>query len=204
MIKIKEAILVEGKYDKNTLSQIIDTDIFESGGFRIFNDKSRIEFLRHIANTRGLILFLDSDGAGFVIRNRLKSCIQSGNLLQAYIPEVVGKEKRKRKPGKAGLLGVEGMQPEIIIAAIKQCGAHVLGDSADDNRCSQLTRNDLFRLGITGQTNSRILRDYVKFRLQLPSNLGTTALLSALNLTTNMSELESIVNEYNSSGTHNL
>ena len=126
MIRIREAILVEGRYDKNALSQLVDTAIFETGGFGVMKDREKIQFLRQVAEKRGLIIFTDSDGAGFVIRNRLKSLLPPDKLLHAYIPQIQGKEKRKQKAGKEGLLGVEGMSPELLIQALHRCGAHIL------------------------------------------------------------------------------
>ena len=129
MIRIREAILVEGRYDKNALSQLVDTAIFETGGFGVMKDREKIQFLRQVAEKRGLIIFTDSDGAGFVIRNRLKSLLPPDKLLHAYIPQIQGKEKRKQKAGKEGLLGVEGMSPELLIQALHRCGAHFLDEN---------------------------------------------------------------------------
>ena len=117
MVKIKEAIVVEGRYDKNTLSQIVDTTIFETHGFGIFKDKNQMQLLRQVAQKRGLIVFTDADGAGFVIRNHIKSAIPTQYLKHAYTPDIMGKERRKAAPGKEGKLGVEGMRPEIILNA---------------------------------------------------------------------------------------
>ena len=131
MIKVQEAIVVEGRYDKNTLSQIVDAPILETSGFSIMKDKDQLALLRKVAQKRGLIVFTDSDGAGFVIRNFLKSAIPETSLKHAYIPDVLGKERRKKTPGKEGKLGVEGMTPEIIL----QAGGH-------DTQCQRLLRED--------------------------------------------------------------
>ena len=128
MVKIQQAIVVEGRYDKNTLSQIVDAPIFQTNGFGILKDKQQLELLRRVAKTRGLIVFTDSDGAGFVIRNFLKSAITPEHLLHAYIPDIAGKEKRKAAPGKEGKLGVEGMTPEVILDCLRRAGATVQGD----------------------------------------------------------------------------
>ena len=125
MVKIKEAIVVEGRYDKNTLSQIVDAPIFETSGFGIFKDKQQMGLLRRVAENRGLIVFTDADGAGFVIRNHIKSAIQANFLKHAYTPDVFGKERRKTAPGKEGKLGVEGMKPEIILDALRKAGLTV-------------------------------------------------------------------------------
>ena len=122
MVKIKEAIVVEGRYDKNTLSQIVDAPILETSGFGIFKDKQQLKLLRKVAELRGLIVFTDADGAGFVIRNHIKSAIPGKYLKHAYIPDIAGKEKRKSAPGKEGKLGVEGMTPEIILQALRNAG----------------------------------------------------------------------------------
>lgn len=181
MIRIQEAILVEGRYDKNALSQVVDTAIFETGGFGILKDKERIDFLRQVAAKRGLVIFTDSDGAGFVIRNRLKSLLPSQQLLQAYIPQIAGKEKRKQKPGKEGLLGVEGMTPEILIEALHRCGAHFL-DENSPLPAGGITRQDLFAWGLMGGEGSREKRETLKRHFGLPSHLGTSGFLDALNL----------------------
>ena len=128
MVKIKEAIVVEGRYDKNTLSQIVDAPILETDGFGIFRDKQKLALLRRAAQTRGLIVFTDSDGAGFVIRNHLKSAIPAKYLKHAYIPDIPGKERRKAAPGKEGKLGVEGMSPDIILQALRRAGATIEGE----------------------------------------------------------------------------
>ena len=129
MVKIKEAIVVEGRYDKNTLSQIVDAPILETSGFGIFKDKQQLKLLRKVAQLRGLIVFTDADGAGFVIRNHLKSAIPGKFLKHAYIPDIPGKEKRKSAPGKEGKLGVEGMTPEIILQALRNAGATIEGET---------------------------------------------------------------------------
>lgn len=125
MVRIQEAIVVEGRYDRNTLSQIVDAPIFETNGFGIFKDREQMELLRAVAIRRGLIVLTDSDGAGFVIRNHIKSAIPGRYLKHAYIPDIPGKEKRKISPGKEGKLGVEGMRPEVILEALRACGATI-------------------------------------------------------------------------------
>jgi ribonuclease M5 len=194
MIAIQEAILVEGRYDKNTLSQVVDAAIFETGGFGILKDREKLAFLRQVAEKRGLILFTDSDGAGFVIRNRLKGLLPPEKLLQAYIPEIPGKEKRKKKGGKEGLLGVEGMTPEIILESLRRSGAHFLGEAAPSPR-GDITRQDLYTLGLTGGAGSKEKRELLKKQLGLPSHLGTSAFLDALNLITTKEALVHILNQ---------
>lgn len=192
MIRIQEAILVEGRYDKNALSQVVDGAIFEAGGFTIMKDREKIEFLRNVAEKRGLVILTDSDGAGFVIRNRLKSLIPKEKLLQAYIPQIPGKEKRKKRAGKEGLLGVEGMTPEIILEALRKSGAHILGE---EETCYEghITRQDLFALGLMGGEGSQDKRNFLKKELGLPSHLGTNGFLDALNLIITRQELEEML-----------
>ena len=132
MIKLRQAIVVEGRYDINTLRQLVDAPIFETCGFGIMNDREQLALLRAAARRRGLIILTDSDGAGFVIRNRLKSALAGENVLHAYIPDMYGKERRKAAPGKEGKLGVEGMRPEVLLAALKNAGAELDGESAHE------------------------------------------------------------------------
>ena len=193
--RIREAILVEGRYDKNTLSQIVDTAIFQTDGFGILKDRQKITFLRQVAEKRGLIVFTDSDGAGFVIRNRLKSCLPKDKLLHAYIPDILGKERRKTKASREGLLGVEGMTPEIILACLRRCGAHFL-DEENEMEIPGITRQDLYELGLIGCSESSLMREYMKKRFQLPSHLGTSGFLDALNLITTLDEIKQVLNEY--------
>ena len=133
MVRIIEAIVVEGRYDKNTLSQIVDAPILETSGFGIFKDKQRMALLRRVAQSRGLIVFTDGDGAGFVIRNHIKCAIPAQYLKHAYTPDILGKERRKAAPGKEGKLGVEGMTPEVIVEALRRAGA-TFEDSAQSTR----------------------------------------------------------------------
>lgn len=195
MVRIREAILVEGRYDKNTLRQLVDTTIFEAGGFGIFKNRELLELLRIAAKKRGLIIFTDSDGAGFVIRNRLKGQLPPGQVLHAYVPDIPGKERRKQKPSKEGLLGVEGMTPEIILDALRRSGAHFLEEDTVCQKCGSFSRQDLFALGLMGGTDSAAKRDQIKRRLGLPKHLGTGAFLDALNLVTNKAELEAMLQE---------
>ena len=181
MIRIKEAILVEGRYDKNTLSQIVDAPILETAGFGIFKDKERLSLLRQIAEKRGLIVFTDSDGAGFVIRNYIKSAIPSQHLKHAYIPDIMGKERRKTAPGKEGKLGVEGMRPDVIIDALRKAGASFEGEDVAP-RVELLTKVDFFNLGLSGNPDSKAKRNALLKRLDLPEHMSANALLEVLNL----------------------
>lgn len=181
MIKIKQAIVVEGKYDKNTLSQVVDAPIFQTDGFGIMQDKQQMELLRRVAKVRGLIVFTDSDGAGFVIRNKLKSCIPPEHLLHAYIPDVYGKERRKATPGKEGKLGVEGMTPQVIIDCLLRAGATAEGESASCPK-SEITKQDMFDAGLSGGPDSSEKRKTLMKKLDLPEHMSSNALLQALNL----------------------
>lgn len=191
MVKIREAILVEGRYDKNTLSQIVDAPILETAGFGIFKDKKQMALLRQVAQTRGLIVFTDSDGAGFVIRNHVKSAIPAKYLKHAYIPDILGKEKRKAAPGKEGKLGVEGMRPEIILEALRRAGATVEGE--ETTLTHQITKQDLMELGLSGGADSAAKRLALLKKLNLPEHMSANAMLQALNLLYSLEELTNIV-----------
>ena len=191
MVKIREAILVEGRYDKNTLSQIVDAPILETSGFGIFKDKKQMGLLRRIAETRGLIVFTDSDGAGFVIRNHVKSAIPGKFLKHAYIPDIYGKEKRKAKAGKEGKLGVEGMRPEIILDALRKAGATIEGENA--LHAKSITKQDMMDLGLSGGPDASARRLALLKKLNLPEHMSANALLQALNLLYDLEELKYIV-----------
>ena len=191
MVKIKEAILVEGRYDKNTLSQIVDAPILETAGFGIFKDKKQMALLRQVAEKRGLIVFTDSDGAGFVIRNHVKSAIPGKYLKHAYIPDIQGKEKRKAAPGKEGKLGVEGMSREIILEALRHSGATI--DGEESNSSHQITKQDLMELGLSGGADASAKRLALLKKLDLPEHMSPNAMLQALNLLLTLEELTNIV-----------
>ena len=192
MVKIKEAIVVEGRYDKNTLSQIVDAPILETAGFGIFKDKQQLRLLRKVAQTRGLIVFTDADGAGFVIRNHIKSAISGQYLKHAYIPDIPGKERRKAAPGKEGKLGVEGMTPEIILTALRNSGATIEGES-EKRTAGAITKVDLMALGLAGTSGSEEKRKRLMKHLDFPEHMSPNALLQALNLLYDLSELENVL-----------
>ena len=195
MLKIREAIVVEGRYDKNTLAQIVDAPILETKGFGLFKDPKQLELLRSVAKKRGLIVLTDSDGAGFVIRNHIKSAIPAKYLKHAYIPDVAGKEKRKAAPGKEGKLGVEGMSPEVLLAALKNAGATIEGENtAQEN--DQITKQDFVEFGLSGGLNASERRKRLQNRLHLPEHMSANALLQALNLLLSREELGKIVREW--------
>lgn len=191
MVRIREAIVVEGRYDKNTLSQIVDASIFETGGFGIFKDKEKMALLRSVAEKRGLIVFTDSDGAGFVIRNHIKSAIPGKYLKHAYIPDIFGKERRKAAPGKEGKLGVEGMKPEILIDALKKAGATLEGDGTIP--ANGITKQDMMDLGLSGSPDAAENRRKLLKKLNLPEHMSANALLQALNLLCSLDELYDMV-----------
>ena len=192
MVKIREAFGVEGRYAKNTLSQILDATILETSGFGIFKDKQQLELLRRVAKTRGLIVFTDSDGAGFVIRNHLKSVIDPQYLKHAYIPDIPGKERRKSAPGKEGKLGVEGMTREIILDALRRAGATFEGEETTFPK-HQITKQDLMDLGLSGGPNSSEKRKQLLQKLNFPEKMSPNALLQALNLLYSLEELKEIL-----------
>lgn len=193
MVKIKEAILVEGRYDSNTLRQIVDAPILETSGFGIFKDKKQMNLLRRVAEKRGLIVFTDSDGAGFVIRNHIKSAIPGKYLKHAYIPDIPGKEKRKSAPGKEGKLGVEGMTKEVILSALRASGATIDGEEAAER--ASVTKQDFMELGLSGGKDSSRKRQALIKRLDLPEHISSNALLQAVNLLCSKEELASILEE---------
>lgn len=193
MVKIKEAIVVEGRYDKNTLAQIVDAPILETSGFGIFKDKQQMDLLRRVAQSRGLIVFTDSDGAGFVIRNHIKSAIPGKFLKHAYIPDVYGKERRKAAPGKEGKLGVEGMDPNTIIEALTRAGATIEGESTVNR--NQITKQDLMELGLSGGQDASARRLTLLKKLNLPERMSANAMLQALNLLYSLEELSELVRE---------
>ena len=188
MVKIREAILVEGRYDKNTLSQIVDAPILESSGFGIFKDKQQLALLRRVAQERGLIVFTDSDGAGFVIRNHIKSAISGKFLKHAYIP---GKEKRKSAPGKEGKLGVEGMSRDIILEALRRAGATIEEEASEHK--AEITKQDLMELGLSGGANAQEKRKQLLKACNFPEHMSANAMLQALNLLYSLEELKQIL-----------
>ena len=184
MRKVREVIVVEGRYDKNTVSQVVDTTVVTLGGFAVFNDREKLAFLRRLAQERGLIVLTDSDGAGFVLRNYLKGALPKDRVKQAYIPDIAGKERRKRRPGKAGTLGVEGMRPEVLLEALRRCGATFEDGTGEETAPPEppITKADLFALGLAGGEGSAEKRQALLRRLDLPAHLTANGMLEALNL----------------------
>lgn len=182
MKRIKEAIVVEGRYDKNTLSQVVDAVILETSGFGVFKDTERLALLRRLAAERGLIVLTDSDGAGFVIRNYLKGAVEPSQVKHAYIPDRFGKEKRKRTAGKEGKLGVEGMSPDVLLEVLRKAGATFLEeDEAARPARTPLTKADLFLMGLSGVSDAAEQRSALLKRLDLPERMSANAMLDVLN-----------------------
>ena len=191
MVKIKEAIVVEGRYDKNTLSQILDAPILETDGFGIFKNKEQMALMRKVAEVRGLIVFTDADGAGFVIRNHIKSAIPAKYLKHAYTPDIFGKERRKASPGKEGKLGVEGMSREVILQSLRRAGATFQREETAEAK-QEITKADLMELGLYGPGSNDRRAALIK-RLGFPEKISTNAFLQAVNLLYDLRELKQMM-----------
>lgn len=194
MIRIKEAVIVEGKYDKLKLQTICDALIITTDGFRIFNDRDKRQFLKALAQRQGLLILTDSDRAGFAIRSHLKSFIPSDQIKNVYIPDVKGKEKRKQKPSKEGLLGVEGINEDTLASLLKSAAVTSLPPQGE-----RITKADLYSLGLSGQSGSASLRQSLIAELSLPSRLSPNALLEILNSAFTRNEFFEFVSKNNSS-----
>lgn len=180
MRRVREVIVVEGRYDKNALSQVVEGVIFETRGFGIFRDRERLALLRRLTAERGAVLLLDSDGAGFVIRGKLKGMLPTDRVKQAYIPDVYGKERRKKAPGKEGKIGVEGMSPVVLLRALEQAGA-TFEDGETAAPGEEITKADLYAMGLTGPGSVERRRALLR-ALELPEHLTVNALLEAVNV----------------------
>lgn len=191
LLKVKQAIIVEGKYDKIKLSSIIDAIIIQTDGYGIFKDKEKLDLIRFYANSTGIIILTDSDSAGFKIRNYLKGAIGDGNIINVYTPDVFGKERRKLKQSSEGKLGVEGLDTDIILDAFKR--ANVENISTKDYNSKKITHTDLYTLGLSGNPNSKKLRAELLKYLQLPERLTSTGLLEVLNTMYSIEQVENIV-----------
>lgn len=181
MHSVREVIVVEGRYDKNSLSQVVDAVIIETSGFGIFNNIQKQKLLRKMAESRGLVVLTDSDGAGFVIRNFIKSCVDPALVKHAYIPDIYGKEKRKLSPSKEGKLGVEGMRPEILLEALRRAGATI--DNEESAVRAKISKADMFAKGLSGKEGSKERRAALIRQLDLPEHMTADALLDFLNAT---------------------
>ena len=180
MQRIKEVIVVEGRYDKNTLSQVVDAVILETSGFGIFNDAAKRRLLKTMAEQHGLIVLTDSDGAGFLIRNHIRGCVDPKLVKHAYIPDIYGKERRKAKTSKEGKLGVEGMRPEVLLDALERAGA-TFDDSPAEKRSERITKADFYARGLSGGEGSAEKRRQLLKRLDLPERMSADAMLDVLN-----------------------
>ncbi len=187
MLKINEVIVVEGRYDKNSLSQVVDATIIETSGFGIFNDKQKQKLLRTMAEAKGLVVLTDSDGAGFVIRNFIKSCVDPKLVKHAYIPDVYGKERRKDKASKEGKLGVEGMKPEILLECLQRAGVNV-NDCEPSEELQPISKADMYAKGLSGKSGSKEMRLKLIKQLDLPEHISADALLDILNATMSREE----------------
>ena len=193
MLKIREAIVVEGRYDQNTLAQLVDTLIIPTQGFGIFKDREKASMLRRVAEKRGIIVLTDSDGAGFVIRNHLKGILPPEQVKHAYIPDLFGKERRKRQPGKEGKLGVEGMRPEVLEQALRRAGATILGETAPGEERRHITKLDLYQDGLSGGSGSAERRRALLRMLELPEHLTGKALPQVLDTLLTWEEYKALV-----------
>ncbi|HHY81908.1 MAG TPA: DUF4093 domain-containing protein [Clostridiales bacterium] len=192
MTKIREAIIVEGVYDKTKLEQFIDAIIIPTNGFALFNDSKRMEMIRQLAARQGIIILTDSDRAGFLIRRFIQSCIPPEQIKHAYIPEIAGKEKRKAVPGKEGLLGVEGVSEEIIVKALQNAGC----SPVKEEKAHVITKQDLYMAGLSGKKNSSCLRKELLRELQLPSRLSANGLLQMLNALFTYDEYQAFIADF--------
>ncbi len=179
-VRIREAVAVEGKYDAARLQTVVDTTIVCTGGFSLFHDTEKRNLLRKLAENRGLIVLTDSDAAGFLIRDHISSALPKAQLKHAYIPPIAGKEKRKSVPSAEGLLGVEGLDGEILLQALLRAGATVEGEEALKTPAF-LTKARLYVDGLTGQANSAVRREALLRALELPAYLSANRLIEVLN-----------------------
>lgn len=195
MIKIREAVVVEGKYDKIRLESMLDTVIVTTDGFGIFRDKEKLSLLRRLAESRGLLILTDSDSAGFLIRGHLTGVISPSLIKHAYIPEILGKERRKSAPSKEGTLGVEGMSTEVLLSALERAG--VMCGAAEPPCTHPITREDFFADGLSGGTGSSEKRGRLLSALGLPSKMSSKALLNVINSVTDYESYKEIMKTIN-------
>lgn len=191
-MKIKEVIVVEGKYDKIAIENAVDAVVLQTDGFSVFSDKEKLSLIRKIAEKQGIILLTDSDGAGFVIRNYLKSSVK-GVIKQAYIPDISGKERRKSAPSKENKLGVEGMKKDIIIKALLNSGATVIGEETSKINKEFITKTDMYLMGLSGGENSAQKRKALLKELELPEHISANALLDVINILYDKEEFVELV-----------
>ena len=191
MHSVREVIVVEGRYDKNALSQVVDAVIIETSGFGIFNDAEKRKLLQTMAEARGLIVLTDSDGAGFVIRNYIKGCVDPKLVKHAYIPDIYGKERRKSAPSREGKLGVEGMKPQVLLDALIRAGA-TFDDEENKKTAPRISKADMYARGLSGREGSAEKRAQLIKQLGLPARLTADGLLDVLNATMSREEFLAI------------
>ena len=192
MYKIKEAVIVEGNYDKIKLSGFLDGIILTTHGFAVYTNEDYIKTIQEMAKKTGIVIFTDSDSAGMRIRNFIKQKITHGTVKHAYIPDIAGKERRKRNASKEGLLGVEGMSEEIIIKALRDAGCEI-DDEIKELKSSDITKADLYMLGLSGGKDSAILRQRLAKTINIPAKISANMLLDVLNRLYTYDELVKIV-----------
>lgn len=185
MIKINEAVIVEGKYDKIKLSSVVDAVIIVTNGFGIFKDREKLELIRYYAQKTGIIILTDSDSAGRKIRGYIKGAVKKGRIINVYIPDVFGKEKRKEKPSAEGKLGVEGIDVKTLVSAFEKSGV----TASESNRKSDITKFTLYELGLSGGNESKKLREKLQKTLGLPSLMSAGSLVDVLNTMMDSGEL---------------
>lgn len=195
MYRVKETIVVEGVYDKIKLSRFIDAPILVTGGFTVYKSKAMIKTIQRLAEATGVVILTDSDSAGFRIRNYIKQSVRAGTVLHAYVPDIYGKEKRKRVPGKEGLLGVEGMTEEVILDALIKSGASVDGTRTEPKRARAITKADMMKAGLSGGEGSKELRTRLCRELGIPMKISANMLLDMLNRLLDYDEFEAMTNE---------
>lgn len=190
-LKISQAVIVEGRYDKIKLSNIIDAFIIETNGFSVFKDKKKLSFIKRIANERGIIILTDSDHAGFMIRNYISSGVPKDKIINAYIPDIYGKESRKAKPSKEGKLGVEGMTRDVILQALKRADVNFSQGKNPD----PVTNYDLFALELSGTPNAMQNKKMLLSRLNLPEFLSTNSLITYINSSMSRADFLALAND---------
>ena len=192
MIKLKQAVVVEGKYDKIKLSSIIDAPIIVTNGFSIFKDKEKLNYIKEVAKKRGIVIMTDSDNAGFMIRNRiLKAVGKENEVINVYIPDVFGKEKRKKNMSAEGKLGVEGIDSKVLIETLEKFGV-TASQSKECSKAKEITKTDLFNFGLSGGENSEMKRKVLLKKLNLPQNMTANSMLEALNIFLTYNEFKNI------------
>lgn len=180
MIKINQAIIVEGKYDKIKLASLVDAVIIVTNGFGIFKDAEKLSLIRYYAEKTGIIILTDSDSAGRKIRGYIKGAVKNGKITNVYVPDIFGKEKRKTKPSAEGKLGVEGIMPEILLEAFEKSGI----TASEESKSGDISKTTLFELGLSGGNNSSELRRRLQKKLGLPEMLSASSLVEVLNTMT--------------------